>query len=54
MDNPDSLKGEQFLMSLRVKAKLLRLGRSIGFVCQGLESVPEEQSKSEGKTDEQF
>lgn len=42
-----SLKGEQFLMSLTVNAKLLRLGCGISFICQGLQSVPEEQSKRE-------
>lgn len=36
VDYPGSLKGKQFLMSLRVNAKLLGLGCSIGFICQGL------------------
>lgn len=47
VDYPGSLKGKQFLMSLRVNAKLLRLGCSTGFICQGLQSMPEEQSKRE-------
>lgn len=47
VDSLGSLRGEQFLMSLSINAKLLGLGCGIGFVCQGLQSVPQEQSKRE-------
>ena len=55
MDYPGSLKGEQFLMSLKVNAKMLRLGCGIGFICQELQSMLEEQSKrEEGKQRSNF